>query len=366
MLANEVENLTGLVGTGQALTGNALDNVITAGGGNDVIDGGSGADQMAGGMGNDAYYVDNLADAVIEAANAGTDEVRTSLANYSLGGNLENLTGLLDTGQALTGNALDNVITAGGGNDVIDGGLGADTMAGGMGNDTYYVDNAADTVTEAASAGTDEVRTSLASYTLGANLENLTGTLGAAQALTGNALANTITGGAGNDLIDGGTGADRLVGGGGNDIYYVDNVGDVVVEAAGGGSDEVRTSLSTYVLPDNVERLVYVGAGDFNATGGGNADRISAGAGNDTIDAMGGDDYIDASQGGNDTINGGSGNDAILMGAAFNSSDHIDGGLGANDQLGLQGQLHRRQCAHAERRELDRGGDGVAAGRVRL
>ena len=46
-------------------------------------------------------------------------------------------------------------------------------MSGGAGNDTYVVDAAGDTVTEAASEGTDTVQAGV-SYTLGANVENLT------------------------------------------------------------------------------------------------------------------------------------------------------------------------------------------------
>ena len=48
-------------------------------------------------------------------------------------------------------------------------------MTGGAGNDIYFVDTIGDVVTEAASEGTDEVRTTLASYTLLADFENLTG-----------------------------------------------------------------------------------------------------------------------------------------------------------------------------------------------
>ncbi|MGO7050751.1 calcium-binding protein, partial [Rhizobium johnstonii] len=94
----------------------------------------------------------------------------------------------------------------------------------------YIVDNAGDIVTEVANEGTDTVRTNLASYTLAANVENLsfagTGTF----AGTGNNLDNTITGGAaadalsggtGNDTLDGGAGADSLIGGEGDDTYIV-------------------------------------------------------------------------------------------------------------------------------------------------
>ena len=89
-------------------------------------------------------------------------------------------------------------------------------MIGGAGNDTYVVDNTADVVTENPSEGTDLVQSSV-TYTLAANVENLTltgttainGTGNALDnVLTGNTAANTLTGGAGNDTLSGGTGAD--------------------------------------------------------------------------------------------------------------------------------------------------------------
>ena len=72
---------------------------------------------------------------------------------------------------------------------MLDGGAGADTMSGGAGNDTYVVDDAGDVVTEAAGEGTDTVRARV-SYTLGANVENLTLTGTGAINGTGNALDN--------------------------------------------------------------------------------------------------------------------------------------------------------------------------------
>src|SRR5207245_367811 len=61
------------------------------------------------------------------------------------------------------------------GNDTLDGGTGDDAMTGGTGNDVYFVDSAGDTVTENAGEGTDEVRTTTTTYTLGSDVENLTG-----------------------------------------------------------------------------------------------------------------------------------------------------------------------------------------------
>ena len=50
-----------------------------------------------------------------------------------------------------------------------------------------------------------------------------------------------------------------MTGGSGNDIYYVDNAGDQVIEAVGGGSDNVYASVDyTLAAGQEVEALVSV------------------------------------------------------------------------------------------------------------
>ncbi|WP_246015994.1 calcium-binding protein, partial [Azospirillum griseum] len=222
------------------------------------------------------------------------------------------------------GNALDNLIQGGVGNDTLSGGVGNDTLSGGAGNDTlvgglgndvYIVDDAGDVVTELAGEGSDEVRTSLSSYSLSANVETLTYTGTGNFTGVGNALDNLIQGGVGNDTLSGGVGNDTLVGGLGNDVYIVDDAGDVVTELAGEGSDEVRTSLSSYSLSANVETLTYTGTGNFTGVGNALDNLIQGGVGNDTL----------SGGAGNDTLVGGLGND-VLMGMAGNNQ--LDGGDG--------------------------------------
>ncbi|MBI4937527.1 MAG: hemolysin-type calcium-binding protein, partial [Nitrosomonadales bacterium] len=119
----------------------------------------------------------------------------------------------------------------------LDGGAGADTMTGSYGSDIYVVDNTGDVVVEV-SANTGSTDTVLASvsYSMGANVENLTLTGTANLDGTGNALNNTIYGNNGNNVLGGGTGNDTLYGGRGNDTYVLDR---------GYGSDTVREDDAT-------------------------------------------------------------------------------------------------------------------------
>ncbi len=360
-LSANVENLT-LTGTGAINgTGNDLANVLTGNSGNNILNGGTGADTLVGGAGNDTYGVDDAGDVITEGSNAGTDLVQSSVT-YALATNVENLTLTGTAAINATGNTLANTLTGNSGNNVLDGGTGADTLVGGAGNDTYIVDNTADVVTEGSGAGTDLVQSSV-TYTLAANVEQLTLTGTSAINGTGNTLANVLTGNAGNNTLSGGTGADTLIGGAGNDTYVVDNAGDVVTENAAEGTDLVQSSV-TCTLSANVENLTLTGTANLNGTGNdlanvltGNtgANRLTGGAGNDTyVVDNAGDVVVEAAGEGTDlvqssithtlaanvenlTLTGtaainGTGNDLANV-VTGNSADNILDGKAGNDTL---------------------------------
>ncbi|HYD88988.1 MAG TPA: FG-GAP-like repeat-containing protein, partial [Vitreimonas sp.] len=118
----------------QTLTGGAGIDLIAGHDGNDTLNGLAGADMMFGGLGNDTYTVDNVGDAVTEAASEGTDTV-VSTVSYVLGANLENLT-LAGTAISGTGNSVANTIIGNSSNNLLDGGVGHDSLFGNAGNDT--------------------------------------------------------------------------------------------------------------------------------------------------------------------------------------------------------------------------------------
>jgi trimeric autotransporter adhesin len=252
--------------------------------------------------------------------------------NHTLAANVENLT-LTNDPYLGKGNSLNNEVIGTNGHNFLDGGAGADTMSGARGNDVYVVDNVGDVVIEAANNGTDIVNTSV-SYALGDNVENLTLTGGGAINGTGNSLANEITGNSGNNVLDGGSGADTMTGNFGNDTYRVDNTGDVVIEAAGQGTDTVSSSITTYTLGGNVENLTLVGFAiegfgnslDNRIIGNGSNNALIGGFGNDFLDGDFGHDNLDGGDG-NDTIIGGFGDDSIF--GSF-GNDTLDGGGGSD------------------------------------
>jgi Ca2+-binding RTX toxin-like protein len=312
-LGANFENLT-LMGTAAVNgTGNELANIITGNTGNNILDGGLGADTLIGNIGNDTYVVDNLGDTIVEAVNAGTDLVKSSV-DWTLGANLENLT-LTGTGNINgTGNSAINTITGNAGNNILNGGGGLDILVGGLGDDTYIVDQTGIITTEAASAGIDTVQSSV-SWTLATNLENLTLLGAAAIDGTGNTLANVITGNAANNVLNGGAGADTLLGGLGEDTYVVDNVGDVVTELTGQGVDLVQSSIA-WTLTDSVENLTLTGTASINGTGN---------ALDNVITGNGGNNILNGGLGA-DTLVGGLGNDTYVVDNVGDITTELAGG----------------------------------------
>ncbi|MBH0181393.1 MAG: hypothetical protein HP490_06890 [Nitrospira sp.] len=292
--------LSGQAGNDVLLGGNGSDSLY-GGSGNDTLDGGLGIDTLMGGSGNDAYVVDALGDVVTEQSSQGTDTVQSS-TTYILGPNVENLTLVGTSAINGTGNSLANMLT---------GNSAANVLSGGTGNDTYIV-GAGDIVIEAASAGTDTIRSDV-TWTLGSNIEHLTLIETAAINGTGNTLNNTLIGNSAANILNGGTGNDTMSGGAGNDTYVVNVTGDVVTELTNEGTDTVQSAV-TWILGANVEDLTLTDTTAINGTGNvldnvltGNSAKniLTGGAGHDTIDGGAG----------NDTMVGGTGNDTYLVNA---------------------------------------------------
>ncbi|MFN4016944.1 MAG: hypothetical protein ACK4JB_16510 [Reyranella sp.] len=230
----------------------------------------------------------------------------------------------------------DDLLSGYGGDDVLAGAGGADVMIGSTGNDRYFVENAGDVVTESENEGIDIVFTTLSSYTLAANTEQLRFRGFGDFAGTGNDLNNKLYGGAGSDTLDGGNGDDLLAGGAGDDImiggdgndwYYVHQAGDVVTEAADEGIDSVFVSLSNYVLGANVEQARFVGSGNFAGTGNDLDNELHGGAGDDTLSGEDGDDTLNGLSGVDDLI-GGAGNDIYYVDDALDTvAEAVGGGI---------------------------------------
>jgi Ca2+-binding RTX toxin-like protein len=266
-----------LNGTGNELnnviTGNAGANSLNGGNGNDTLVGGLGADTLTGGAGDDIYVIDS-SDTLVEVAGGGNDTVQTS-QSYTLLAEFEylTLTGSLNVNG--TGNAANNVLNGNAGNNTLDGGGGADNMFGGLGNDTYVVDNVLDRASEnSALGGTDTVMSSV-SFTLGANIENLTLTGSGNVNGIGNDLGNAINGNAGDNSISGGLGADTLSGGAGNDSFLYGAAAhstaaarDTILSFASGDKINLAQIDANATTTGTNDAFTFIGSGAFTGTAG--------------------------------------------------------------------------------------------------
>jgi len=168
---------------------------------------------------------------------------------------------------------------------------------------------------------------------------------------------DTLKGNGGHDNLDGGSGNDTLIGGVGNDTYHVRDLADVVREAAGGGTDSVRSYVTAYTLPSFVEYARIVATGAANLTGNELNNVLHAGVGDNVLNGGDGIDTVSYAAGttGNSGVTvslavsaaqdtGGSGSDTLenierLIGSAFadtligNDLDNVLSGSGGQDTL---------------------------------
>jgi len=207
------------LGGNDTLTGGAPNQTLDGGAGNDVLnDNGLGGTLLIGGAGNDTFIVNNPGSVITELAGGGTDTVQTALSMYQLPANVERLVYTGSGSFTSTATAAGQTITGGTQADTLsDGGFANVTLNGGNGDDIFIVTSANTVVRESANSGNDTVQTTLSSYSLGANVDNLTYTGSATFTGNGNGLSNIITGGSGNDNLSGNGGNDTLIGGAGND-----------------------------------------------------------------------------------------------------------------------------------------------------
>ena len=278
-----------------------------------------------------------------------SDAADNTVVTPAVTGAYTGLTVSAGDGDATT-NGITYAITVGGGDFAIDPVTGAVTVAGTFnpaGGPTRNI-----TVQASSADGS----TALASFAISVGgvfnvidgtpaKDTLNGTAGrdiingyaSSDNLQGNGADDILNGGDGNDTLNGGTGADEMNGGLGNDTYHVDQAGDMVIEAAGGGTlDTIFSDIAIATLADHVEILRLNGTADL--AGGGNTlnNRIYGNDGNNTLTGGGGRDNFyggkgaDTIIGGNDVdILSGEDGDDVLTGNG--GRDQLYGGLGADD-----------------------------------
>lgn len=182
--------------------------------------------------------------------------------------------------------------------------------------------------------GVRTLKTSLQTYRLPSDVNNLvyTGT----QRFTGmgNDLPNDLWGGpegdyligyGGNDRFFGSSGAPNTFQGGTGDDLYAVEAGDSIYEIAGEGKDQVQTWLPYYELSENVEELIRTGTLAFTGIGSSGPNRIVGGPAQDYLMGRAGNDTLTGSAE-RDIFGypGGDGSDAITDFDAGTGSTYVD------------------------------------------
>ncbi|MCP8632373.1 calcium-binding protein, partial [Pseudomonas mosselii] len=340
---------------------------------------------FAGGAGNDVYYLHGAA-GVFEQAGGGIDEVRTSLANYTLTNEVENLTYIGSGNFTGYGNAGNNVIVGGAGNDTLFGGAGADRFVGGAGIDTVsYGDSTAGILLNLKTGvhggiaegdtfeGIEKFVGSSSGDVFVANDQpnDFNGSLGvdlltfagegagvtldlnatgndlftSIESFEGTAFSDTFVGTTANENFIGGAGADVINGGAGRDSawYISSNAGVSIDLAAGtvaGGHAEGDVLSGIEGLAGSAFADVLNGDAGANTLYGAEGDDvINGGAGNDILygDGIYSTDFGALARPANtqvaqaDVVNGGDGDDTIT--GALNDTGSVYHGDAGNDTI---------------------------------
>ena len=332
-------------GGNDTLTGFGGNDIFFAGEGDDIVDSGAGVDTVEGGAGADIFVFSATpgaanADQVWDFA-SGADTIR-------LDGNVMPAVG--PSGTFAGGDArFWAAAGANGGHDADDrivynsstGQLWYDADGSGAGAAQLIA-----TLQGAPALAATDIQVVNGSAA-GATINGTAGN----DSLVGTAGNDTINGFGGNDTIDGRGGIDSMVGGTGDDLYFVDNANDIIVELENGGIDEVQ-AFSAYTLPSWVNNLTMRGEA---RTGVGNElDNVIDGSRVEgaNLSGMGGNDLLISGDfsgihtlrggDGNDTLRGGdhsdwmfgdSGDDVLDGGRAGSGIDTLTGGAGADDFL---------------------------------
>jgi Ca2+-binding RTX toxin-like protein len=270
---------------------------------------------------NEGVFVQALSGGKVALTNTGTIQGRSY--SYSGSANVDQVTNLF---------VMDGNVTLGAAEDLFDnvqglvrngavfGGSGNDRFLPGQSAETFWGEADVDTLDFRSGAG---LRVSLADGSLNTGraagdaylgIERIWGSSTGADILIGDSFGNTLEGFGGNDTLDGGEGADRLEGGEGNDTYMVSVptlAADMVVEAEGAGTDEVRAGFS-YELGANVENLRLSGSAGKTGTGNDLNNVLTGGTGDDRLYGGGGHDTLNGDLG-SDTLEGGVGNDTYVL-----------------------------------------------------
>lgn len=381
------ELLVGTPGNDQVF-GDAGNDLISTFDGNDLIDGGTGddlvlsaegEDTVSGGDGNDFILGSTENDSL--SAGDGLDFIIAGAGDDNIDGG--------DDDDAIFGNSGSDYVEGGDGDDLIIGNDGDDTLSGGEGNDNISGLAGANIIF--AGPGNDRVS--------GGPLDNQ---------IFGETGDDQLVGATGNDLIEGGEGSDRIVGGnpfflvpvligpesdtltGGsgpdtfvlgdiNNIFYDNQSGDSLSDAAlitdfdtnedviqlqnltegnytlvEGINSEGETFSDLFIeradaVPELIARLqgltdlslnenyfVFVDPGLENGRLNGTSgdDLLTSTRGDDRVSGRDGNDYISSNEG-NDTVSGGDGDDIII---AEPADDFVRGGNGDDDIFGIVGR----------------------------